>query len=363
MNIKLFLLNFIFKKTIILYTEHRKNNLFQSAETREKKMKINKNFFLFSGIACLTFLSTNTYGMGEQRDYNNQGQGYNNQQGPRGQRFQGPRHQGQGYYNNGPQGQNGPGPNGPGTNQQVPQCSSMDLRVFEEEDEVQTYKDYGFSRGDMKNLYTFRYDPKNELSINGHVAKVMRVRFPDENSYLIAVLKTDSGEYLLNLGPVWFADENNFEVNEGDVLDVKGSKIKTKGRFIIIASEVKKDGQTLVLRNRNGSPQWGNPQAQRGGEQYLKHHTFNRQDMNRNPNGPYQDGQGPDFNRNPNGPYHDQGQGQDFNRNLNGPDGQGQDFNRNNPNGPQGRSINRNLNAPQGPGMNKNPNSQPGQNW
>lgn len=157
-----------------------------------------------------------------------------------------------------------------------PECSSMDLKVFEEDDEIQTYKDHGFSRGDMRNLYSYKYDPKTEQTFSGNIVKVMRVKFPDDNSYLLAVLKTDAGDYLVNFGPVWYADENNFEINEGDALSVRGSKIKTKGRYIIIASEAKKGGQNLVLRNRTGSPQWGNPKAQRGGEQFFRNENFNK---------------------------------------------------------------------------------------
>lgn len=143
-------------------------------------------------------------------------------------------------------------------------CSTSDLSVFQEEDEEQMYNGSGFSRGDIRNLFTYKYDPKSEMSVSGNVTKVARVQFPDNNCYLIAVVKTDSGDYLVNLGPVWFADENNVMIMEGDTLQIKGSKMRSNGRFVILGQEVKKNGQTLVLRNMSGNPQWGTAKAQKG---------------------------------------------------------------------------------------------------
>lgn len=144
------------------------------------------------------------------------------------------------------------------------QCSTMDISVFEESDEESVYNDHGFTRGDIKNLYTYKYDPKSEQTIKGTVVKILRVQFPDNNCYLIAVLSTDRGNVLANLGPVWFADENNMVVNEGDQIDVSGSVIRTNGRYIIIAGQLKKAAQSLQLRNQSGNPQWGTAKSQKG---------------------------------------------------------------------------------------------------
>jgi|GEM_PF-5279051 hypothetical protein len=143
-------------------------------------------------------------------------------------------------------------------------CSTTDLSVFEEADEENVYGDHGFTRGDIKNLYVTKYDPKSEQTINGNVQKILRVQFPDGNCYFVAVIQMDTGTILVNLGPVWFADENNMVVNEGDQVQVVGSLIRTNGRYILIASQLKKDGQSLQLRNQSGSPQWGAPKSQKG---------------------------------------------------------------------------------------------------
>jgi hypothetical protein len=143
-------------------------------------------------------------------------------------------------------------------------CSTMDFSVFEEADEEHVYNNHGFTRGDIKNLYAYKYDPKSEQTIKGTVAKILRVQFPDNNCYLIAVVNTDKGDVLTNLGPVWFIDENNLVVNEGDQIEITGSVIRTNGRYILIAGQFKKGNQSLVLRNQSGNPQWGSPKAQKG---------------------------------------------------------------------------------------------------
>ena len=147
-------------------------------------------------------------------------------------------------------------------------CSTTDLAVFEEADEEGVYGDYGFTRGDMKNLFVSKYDPKSEQTITGNVLRILRVQYTDGNCYFIAVVQIDSGVILVNLGPVWFADENNIVVNEGDAVQITGSMIRTNGRYILVGSQMKKDGQTLQLRNQSGNPQWGSPKSQKGTNAY-----------------------------------------------------------------------------------------------
>lgn len=166
--------------------------------------------------------------------------------------------------NDAPFGQKGFGQRGQLGYQPIGQCSAADVKIFEDDDEVQAYRDHGFSRGDMRNLFNFRYDPRTEIAVEGTVVKVMRVRLPDDHSYLLAVLKTDNGDFLTNLGPVWFADEHHVLLNDGDRIYVKGSRVRTNGRTVILASEFKKGGQSLILRNTSGNPQWGTPKIQKG---------------------------------------------------------------------------------------------------
>ena len=70
------------------------------------------------------------------------------------------------------------------------------------------------------------------------------------------VLKTDSKTLSVHLGPAWFIDRQNIRIEEGDTIEVKGSKITYEGKPTIIAAEVKKANTVLKLRDKNGFPLW-----------------------------------------------------------------------------------------------------------
>ena len=67
-------------------------------------------------------------------------------------------------------------------------------------------------------------------------------------------LKTDSGTLAVFLGPSWFLDSKGFKFAKGDQIEVIGSKRQDKD--VIIAREVKRGDQILVVRNVQGIPAW-----------------------------------------------------------------------------------------------------------
>ncbi|MCL5278308.1 MAG: PRC-barrel domain-containing protein [Planctomycetes bacterium] len=70
-------------------------------------------------------------------------------------------------------------------------------------------------------------------------------------------VKTTSGQtVIVYAGPVSFAEQKNFFVMPGDQITITGSETKIRFRSIILASELKKDGQTLELRDKSGKPLW-----------------------------------------------------------------------------------------------------------
>lgn len=146
------------------------------------------------------------------------------------------------------------------------------INVYEQDDEKQTYTKHGFTRGDMSYLYDTKFDPSQVESVGGQVTKVMRVQYPDNDCYLIAVLhtKANNGEMAVNLGPIWFIEENNMEINEGDDIQITGAKMRTNGRFLIIATELTKNGKTLNIRDKEGAPLWGSPKSQKGNAECMK---------------------------------------------------------------------------------------------
>jgi hypothetical protein len=46
------------------------------------------------------------------------------------------------------------------------------------------------------------------------------------------------------------------KIQKGDTIEVKGSRVTITGKPAIIAAEVKKGDNVLVLRDNNGIPAW-----------------------------------------------------------------------------------------------------------
>ena len=67
-------------------------------------------------------------------------------------------------------------------------------------------------------------------------------------------LKADSGTFAVYVGPSWFLESKGFKLAKGDQIQVTGSKLPDKDT--IIAREVKRGDQVLVLRNAQGTPEW-----------------------------------------------------------------------------------------------------------
>jgi hypothetical protein len=70
------------------------------------------------------------------------------------------------------------------------------------------------------------------------------------------ILKTATETIDVHLGPSWYLEQQNFGVAAGEKLVITGSRITYQGKPAIIASEVKKGNQVLILRNAQGVPAW-----------------------------------------------------------------------------------------------------------
>ena len=72
----------------------------------------------------------------------------------------------------------------------------------------------------------------------------------------IDALTWSEGSRDVHLGPSTYLAEKNFTIRKGDTLEITGSLVKTGGAEAVIAREVKKGSETLVLRDKNGMPLW-----------------------------------------------------------------------------------------------------------
>ncbi len=105
--------------------------------------------------------------------------------------------------------------------------------------------------------YNRLYNPATVETVSGEVVKVEKVVPIKGMSYGIHLqLKTDKETIPVHLGPAWFIDRQKMKIAQGDKIEVTGSRVTFNNAPAIIASEVKKGGSVLKLRDANGVPVW-----------------------------------------------------------------------------------------------------------
>ena len=69
-------------------------------------------------------------------------------------------------------------------------------------------------------------------------------------------LKTDKETISVHLGPAWYIERLDAQIEKGNKIEVKGSRVTAAGKPAIIAAEVKKGDALLKLRDDSGIPAW-----------------------------------------------------------------------------------------------------------
>jgi hypothetical protein len=71
------------------------------------------------------------------------------------------------------------------------------------------------------------------------------------------VLRTSNREVIsVHLGPDWYLERQDISIEPKDRIEVVGSRVTFANTPTIIAAEVKKGNETLVLRDKTGFPVW-----------------------------------------------------------------------------------------------------------
>lgn len=105
--------------------------------------------------------------------------------------------------------------------------------------------------------YGRMYNPQTVETVSGEVVKEEKITPVKGMSQGIHILlKTEKGTIPVHLGPAWYIDNQDVTIKEKDKLQVTGSRINFQGKPAIIAAEVVKGDQILMLRDKNGVPAW-----------------------------------------------------------------------------------------------------------
>jgi hypothetical protein len=99
------------------------------------------------------------------------------------------------------------------------------------------------------------YDPSTETNLKGTVEAVtQQTRGQMMGSHLTVKTAEETREVML--GPANFITGKGFTFAKGDSVEVTGSRITMGAMEFVIAREVIKDGKTLTLRDKTGTPEW-----------------------------------------------------------------------------------------------------------
>ncbi|MBZ0155551.1 MAG: DNA-binding protein [Alphaproteobacteria bacterium] len=109
----------------------------------------------------------------------------------------------------------------------------------------------------MGSPYQRMYNPATVQTVSGIVESLDRITPREGMSYGVhLMLRTDKETIPVHLGPGWYIERLDTKIEKGDTIEVKGSRVMFAGTPAIIAEEIKKGDNVLVLRDSAGVPAW-----------------------------------------------------------------------------------------------------------
>ena len=105
--------------------------------------------------------------------------------------------------------------------------------------------------------YVRMYDSKTVETISGEVVSVDTITPMKGMAYGVhLLLKADKGPISVHLGPGWYLENQDVNLEPNDRVQVRGSRITLDGKPVIIAAEVTRGDEILKLRDEAGFPLW-----------------------------------------------------------------------------------------------------------
>ncbi len=102
-----------------------------------------------------------------------------------------------------------------------------------------------------------KYDFATEAKLKGVVEEVKEV--PNSclgETCLLVILKTADGNVEVQIAPVDFLKDMEVTFAKGDELQIVASKVMKEGNALMLAREVTRGNNQLVLRDKKGEPVW-----------------------------------------------------------------------------------------------------------
>jgi hypothetical protein len=102
-----------------------------------------------------------------------------------------------------------------------------------------------------------KYDLSTETKMSGAVEEVKLPPAGSEKQIAHLLVKIGTDTVDVYLCPKSFLDDMGVSFSKGDQLTITGSKIKQGEADLVLAREVVKGTDSLVLRDAKGNPVWG----------------------------------------------------------------------------------------------------------
>jgi len=96
------------------------------------------------------------------------------------------------------------------------------------------------------------------LTITGKVSQVFTETLQDKMHPGMAIIvdSKEKGRVRVHLGPVWYLERQEFDLEPGQEVQVKGICLEEKGETRLIAAQVTVGDSVLLLRDQEGRPMW-----------------------------------------------------------------------------------------------------------
>ena len=100
-----------------------------------------------------------------------------------------------------------------------------------------------------------RYDPATVTRINGPIEEIREATGAPLRGIHVTV-RSDKRAVDVYLCPAGFLKQFALVLSAGDEVQVSGSKVKFRGNTLILAQELRRKNDILVLRDDDGKPYW-----------------------------------------------------------------------------------------------------------
>ena len=101
-----------------------------------------------------------------------------------------------------------------------------------------------------------KYDLASEAKFKGTIEELKLPPSGKEKEIAHLLIKNEDGTVDLYLCPKSFMDDMGVTFNKGEELVITGSKVKQGDIEMILARQVARGTETLVLRDEKGNPVW-----------------------------------------------------------------------------------------------------------